>query len=108
MQEHVRPLGMTRSSMVWQDRFNGDYANGYDEYGRSSGPQKKQKADAAGSMQTTISDFSRFIQAVMLGNGLKKQTWEQMLSAQIRTSSKRQFPTLEDETTDQNKTIQLS
>ena len=38
MQEHVfRPLGMTRTSMVWQDRFNGDYANGYDEYGRFLG-----------------------------------------------------------------------
>src|SRR4029077_10939715 len=45
MQEHVfRPLEMTRTSMVWQDRFNGDYANGYDEYGRSLGPQKTQKA----------------------------------------------------------------
>lgn len=109
MQEHVfRPLEMTRTSMVWQDRFNGDYANGYDEYGRSLGPQKKQKADAAGSMQTTISDFSRFIQAVMLSKGLKQQTREQMLSAQIRISSKRQFPTLENETTDQNESIQLS
>jgi CubicO group peptidase (beta-lactamase class C family) len=26
-----QPLGMTRTSMVWQDRFESDYANGYDE-----------------------------------------------------------------------------
>jgi len=32
MQERVfEPLGMTRTSMVWQDRFDGDFANGYDE-----------------------------------------------------------------------------
>src|SRR5580704_3782801 len=44
-----RPLAMTRTSMVWQDRFESDYANGYDEYGRSEGPQKRNKPDAAGS-----------------------------------------------------------
>jgi hypothetical protein len=38
MQERVfRPLGMTRSSMIWQVQFENDYANGYDEYGRSLG-----------------------------------------------------------------------
>lgn len=36
MEERVfRPLGMDRTSMVWESRFEGDYANGYDEYGRS-------------------------------------------------------------------------
>src|SRR5215813_1758607 len=36
MQARVfKPLGMTRTSMVWEDRFDGDFANGYDEYGRS-------------------------------------------------------------------------
>src|SRR5277367_4180864 len=38
MQQRVfEPLGMPRTSMVWQDRFDSDYANGYDEYGRSLG-----------------------------------------------------------------------
>src|SRR5262249_38160348 len=40
MQERVfRPLGMTRTSMVWQSAFETDYANGYDEYGRLLGRQ---------------------------------------------------------------------
>jgi len=31
MQEHVfQPFGMTRTRMIWQDRFESDYANGYD------------------------------------------------------------------------------
>jgi CubicO group peptidase (beta-lactamase class C family) len=94
--------------MVWQERFESDFANGYDEYGRSLGPQKRQTADAAGSMQTTIRDFARFMQAVMLGRGLNKETREQMLSPQIQILSKHQFPTLVNETTDDNKAIRLS
>ena len=39
---------MTQTSMVWQDQFERDYANGYDEYRRSVGPQQRQKADACG------------------------------------------------------------
>ncbi len=58
MQQRVfEPLGMTRTSMVWQDRFESDYANGYDEYGRSVGAHRWKKAGAAGSMSN---DNSRF------------------------------------------------
>ncbi len=109
MQEHVfQPFGMTRTSMVWQDRFESDYANGYNEYGRSLGPQKRLKADAAGSLLTTPHDFAAFIQAVMAGKGLSKEMREQMLRAQIQILSKHEFPTLENETTDENKPIRLS
>jgi CubicO group peptidase (beta-lactamase class C family) len=68
MRERVfQPLGMKRTSMVWEDRFESDYANGYDEKEHSLGPQKRTRADAAGSMQTTLADFSRFVAAVMQG-----------------------------------------
>jgi CubicO group peptidase (beta-lactamase class C family) len=109
MQARVfQPLGMTRTSMVWQDRFESDYANGYDEYGRSLGPQKRQQADAAGSMLTTIGDFARFVQAVMQGKGLREKTREQMLSPQIQITSKHEFPTFSNEMTEENKAIRLS
>jgi CubicO group peptidase (beta-lactamase class C family) len=109
MQRHVfQPLGMTRTSMVWQERFESDYANGYDDYGRSLGPQRRQNADAAGSMQTTIADFARFAQAVMEGRLLRSKTREQMLSPQVQITSKHQFPTLSEETTNENKAIRLS
>jgi len=109
MQEHIfQPFGMTRSSMVWQNRFEENYANGYDEYGRSLGPQRRPKADAAGSLLTTPHDFSVFLQAVMAGQGLSKQMREQMLAPQIQILSKHEFPTFETETTDANKPIRLS
>jgi len=109
MQDRVfKPFGMTRSSMVWQTRFESDYANGYDEYGRSMGPERRKIADAAGSMQTTPRDFARFMVAVMQGERLSKQTRELMLSPQVQIASKHQFPTMENETTDENKAIRLS
>jgi len=95
MRQYVfTPLGMTRTSMVWESQFESDYANGYDEYGRSLGPQRRKNADAAGSMQTTPHDFARFMLAVMQGQGLRRETREQMLSPQIQIYSKHQFPTL--------------
>lgn len=109
MQEHVfGPLGMARTSMVWQDSFEKNYANGYDEYGRSLGPQKAQQANAAGSMQTTVSDFAKLVQAARTGTGLSAKTREQMLSPQIQILSKHEFPTFESETTNENKGIRLS
>jgi CubicO group peptidase (beta-lactamase class C family) len=109
MQERVfQPLGMARSSMIWEQSFEENYANGYDEYGRSLGAQKRPKADAAGSLLTTPHDFALFLQAVMAGKGLSKQMHEQMLAPQIQISSKHEFPTLENETTELNKSIRLS
>jgi len=102
------PLGMTRTSMVWEDRFDSDYASGYDEYGRSLGPQRRKNADAAGSLQTTPRDFARFMLAVAQGKGLGNETRQQMLSPQIQIYSKHQFPTLATDITDANKPIRLS
>ena len=109
MQKRIfRPLGMTRTSMVWKSVFESDHANGYDEYGRSLGPQKREHADAAGSMQTTPHDFARFLAAVMRGEGLNRKTWHETLSPQIPIHSKHQFPSLENVATNENDAIRLS
>jgi len=109
MQEHIfLPFGMTRTSMIWQDRFESDYANGYDEYGRSVGAHRWKHEDAAGSMSITPSDLAKFMQAVMEGRGLRRKTREQMFSPQIQITSKHEFPSLANEPTDENKAIRLS
>jgi CubicO group peptidase (beta-lactamase class C family) len=109
MQERVfQPLGMSRTSMVSEKRFEDDYANGYDEWGRSLGHQQRKTAQAAGSMQTTLRDFTGFMQGVMAGSQLRKSARELMLSRQIEISSERQFPTLATSTTTRYKDIRLS
>jgi CubicO group peptidase (beta-lactamase class C family) len=109
MRERVfQPLGMNRTSMVWQPRFEDNYADGYDEEGNSLGPERRRDQNAAGSMQTTPEDFALFLQAVMQGKGLRKETRELMLSPQIAILSKHEFPSLSTETTEENKAIRLS
>ncbi|MCU1260205.1 MAG: beta-lactamase, partial [Bryobacterales bacterium] len=103
-----RPLGMSRSSMVSEARFENDCASGYDEWGRSLGCQQRKTADAAGSMQTTLRDLATFLQAVMEGKLLRKGTRELMLSPQVRISSRHQFPTLAPSVNEENKIIRLS
>src|SRR5262249_55547519 len=102
------PLGMSRSSMTWQERFETDFANGYDEYGRSLGPDRNKDAGAAGSLLTTITDYGTFLAAVTNGKLLSAKTREQMLTPQIRITSKHEFPSLANESSTDNDSIQLS
>jgi CubicO group peptidase (beta-lactamase class C family) len=93
-----QPLGMSRTSMVWQTRFETDFANGYDEQGKSLGPERRQKADAAGGMQTTLHDYARLVQAVLSGKIPDPRSRELMLSPQIQIFSAHEFPSLDTET----------
>jgi len=103
-----QPLGMQRSSMIWEPTFETNFANGYDEQGLSLGPQRRKKAQSAGSLLTTPTDFSKFMEAVLQGKGLKKETKDLMLSPQIRIFSKHEFPPFAPETTTENDAIRLS
>jgi CubicO group peptidase (beta-lactamase class C family) len=109
MREHIfTPDGMTRSSMVWEERFDSDFANGYDEYGRSLGPERRQTADAAGSMQTTLRDYANFLQAILDGRNPDAKARELMLTPEVQIYEKHEFPSLNTETTDANRGIKLS
>ena len=109
MQERVfKPFGMTRTSMMWDEKFRDDLAIGYDEKEQPLGHKQRGGVRAAGSMDTTISDFARFMEALMQGKGITKRAKEIMLSPQIQIYSKTQFPTLSPETTEENRAIKLA
>ena len=108
MQENLyRPLRMNRTSMVWEPRFESDYANGYDEYGRSLGAERWSSPNAAGSMQTTLRDYATFLSALMRHKILNTRTFGEMQNAQISIHSAHQFPSLASETTTANDPIRL-
>jgi len=102
-----RPLHMNRTSMVWESRFDSDFANGYDEYAHSLGPEKRTNPDAAGSMQTTLHDYAALLSAIMRRDVLNTGIAGEMLSPQIRIYSAHQFPSLENTTTTANDGIRL-
>ncbi|MGH9842356.1 MAG: serine hydrolase [Blastocatellia bacterium] len=103
-----KPLGMVNTSMTWQEHFQNDLALGHDEQEKPLGHNKRGSVRAAGSMDTTINDFARFVAAVMQGQGLTPRAKAEMLRPQIRIHSKAQFPTLNNETTDENRAIRLA
>ena len=103
-----KPFGMRRTSFLWQPSFETDYAVGHNFNEDSIRKNKRKTANAAGSMETTIADYTRFIEAVTRGKDISIKSKQEMISPQIPIYSKRQFPSLNTDTTNQNKSIQLS
>lgn len=103
-----KPIGMSRSSYVWQPNFEDNFAYPHNAKEEMQGKKKRKKAGGLGSLETTIADYSKFIEYVMQGKGLGKKFQKMMISPQIAINSKYQFPTISDETTDENKAINLS
>lgn len=103
-----RPAGMNRTEMIWDARFDDNFAFGYDESGKNLGAQKRLTAQAAGSMATTVADMGRFLVALRAGMLLRKQTREEMFTPQIAIHSPHEFPSLDTQTTTANDAIKLS
>ena len=103
-----KPLGMTRTSFIWQNYFDSDYAVGHNNDEDTFALRKRTEANAAGSMETTIADYTRFISTFLRGERLSKVSKQEMLSAQISIFTKHQFPSLNNDTTSENKSIELS
>lgn len=109
MQQRVYDrFGMRRSSMTWRDDFADNVAIGYAADGKALGHRQRRGVRAAGSMDTTIADYAAFLAGLQRGEGLSEASRKELLRAQVAIHSKRQFPTLAPETTDENRAIALS
>lgn len=89
-------FGMTRTSMMWRDDFAGNLTQGYGLDGAMEPHDERSHVRAAGSMDTTISDWAAFLAAVSRHEGISEAAFEDMTSSHIRISSAQQFPTLLD------------
>ncbi len=100
-------FGMTRTSMLWRADFAANVANGYTADGKLQPHDRRENVRAAGSMDTTLADWSRFLAGVARGEGLSAKAKAEMIRLQVPIDSVRQFPTLTPETTDENKAVRL-
>jgi CubicO group peptidase (beta-lactamase class C family) len=107
-EEVFGPLQMSRTSMVWEKQFEGNFSYAYFKDGKKYGSERRESSRAAGSMSTTAADYARFFINLMSGKGLQKSNIRQMLSPQIPVNSKRGFGPLKDSLTHENDAIKLS
>lgn len=107
-EEVFGPLQMDHTSMIWEKSFEKNFSFAYFKDGKKYGSERRETSRAAGSMTTTASDYARFFINLMTEKGLKKTSYQQMLSPQIRVTSKRGFGPLRDSATHENDAIKLS
>jgi CubicO group peptidase (beta-lactamase class C family) len=89
------PLGMKRSSLVWRDGFAGSLADGWRDKGEPQPHDERSKVRAAGSMDTTIDDLSKFAAALVSGKGLSRASRAEMVRPQLHIGTPTQFPTVQ-------------
>jgi CubicO group peptidase (beta-lactamase class C family) len=100
-------FGMKRTSMTWRDGRGEDIADAHLENGDILPYRHRGNVSAAGSMGTTLADWTRFLTAVINGQALSRASKAEMIRLQIPIDSPTQFPTLSDAKTDEYKSIHL-
>ena len=108
-QEKVfKPLQMNNTSYVWQERFEDKYCNGHTVQQQVIDKDKRDDAQAAGSMETNLIDYSLFAKHVLQLYKGNSEITKIMFEPNFRIRSKAQFGPLSLEQTDENDNIQLS
>jgi CubicO group peptidase (beta-lactamase class C family) len=85
-------LGITRTSLVWRDDFAANLADGWNDQGQPQEHDQRSKVRAAGSRDTTISDVSQFVAALVRGDGLSAASRAEMTKPQLHITTAHQFP----------------
>ncbi len=88
-------FGMKRTSMTWRKDFPPNVADGYDAEGKREPHDQRGTVRAAGSMDTTITDYAKFLAGFLRAEGISASARAEILKPQIAIRSAHQFPTLE-------------
>jgi CubicO group peptidase (beta-lactamase class C family) len=101
-------FGMTRTSMMWREDFAGNLADGYRVDGTFGAHDQRSRPRAAGSMDTTIDDFAKFLAGFVRGEGLSARSRAEIVKPQIPISTPSQFPTFLETSSPAMQAIKLS
>jgi CubicO group peptidase (beta-lactamase class C family) len=85
-------LGMTRTRLMWRPDFATNLADGWDDKGQPQPHDERSKVRVAGSMDTTITDLSKFVAALVRGDGLSNASRAEMTKRQLHITTATQFP----------------
>lgn len=104
-----KPLQMKNTSYLWRDEFKEHFC-----YGHSAEQKKLPKdieiedAAAAGSLETTLIDYSKFLEHILKLHSEGSEVTKILFNPNIRIKSKTQFGPSSNELTDENDNIELS
>lgn len=102
------PLAMSRTSLMWRDDFRPNFAQGYSVDGENMGHNMQSNVRAAGSMDTTLNDFSVWVAAFINGDLLEEDAQKNMFNPIITITSVHQFPTLDNTQDPRNADVSLA
>ena len=102
------PLQIRNTSYIWQERFEDNFCNGHTGKQEVIQKDKNDEAQAAGSMETNLIDFSIFVKHVLHLYKGKSAITNLMFTPNFRIRTKAQFGPLSLEQSNENDTIQLS
>ena len=91
-QANFTRLGMARTSLKWRADFRPNLADGWNDKGEVGEHDERSKVRAAGSMDTTITDLSKFAAALVRGDGLSAASRAEMVKPSLRITTRTQFP----------------
>jgi hypothetical protein len=77
---------------VWRNGQDPNVADGWNDDGEPRPHDKRSKVRAAGSMNTTISDLSKFAAALVRGDGLSAASRAEMTRPHLHIATAHQFP----------------
>jgi CubicO group peptidase (beta-lactamase class C family) len=86
------PLGMTRTGLTYSAEFESNVADRFDEKGKFRSQTRRFPARAAGSMATTVNDFSRWVSALFSRSLLKESSRRLLFTPVLPLRSLHQFP----------------
>jgi len=82
------PLGMNRSSFLWEARFDGDFAVNLDAGLGQLIRRTRTNAVSAASLLTNDSDYAKFLIAALDGRGLKPETAAAWRTPRLRVTGR--------------------
>lgn len=93
IQENVfNPLKMSNSYMKWSDGVDENrFAVGHDINEKPIQIHKERAVSGADDLLTTLEDYSKFLLALINGDGLSKTVFEEMQRDQIQTKENKYF-----------------
>ena len=102
-----KPLGMHNTSYTWQPQFEDNFAWGHAATGAIFEKDKDNEARGASTLETTLQDYSKFMEAVLQQKLLSPAAQQELFNPQIRIRSVRQFGPLSEKDSTLNDAIAL-